>query len=233
MMTVIVVSAESNILFKIKQIKLTIIKKNRVWFECKNANGYKCKLKINKFTKDLIIGDHDLELEDISVKSKYGTDLRYQMFDKKSYEKIFLTHHTYNSILHKKCKDLGGRWDEEAKAWVFLKIVEEEVELIEEVFSSELVTVEIELIKIFEHHINVADFFGYTIVKRKSMYSSAEVQKDVYKVFGEIGTKQLGNWYKLIEKGSKFRLKVPKKLLENEAEREEEYWAYKIIETNK
>ena len=40
-------------------MKLEIIKKNRLWFEVRTKSGYKGKLKIDKNTEALEVGEHD------------------------------------------------------------------------------------------------------------------------------------------------------------------------------
>jgi hypothetical protein len=64
-----------------KTITIIIEKKNRKYFAAK-VNGYKCKLLIDENSEGLELGTHELLVNDISVRSKYGTDLIYSVYKK-------------------------------------------------------------------------------------------------------------------------------------------------------
>lgn len=62
-----------------KTIKLNIVKKNRVYFKCINDKGYEVKLKITPDSENLTIGEHILNVRDVSVRTKYGTDIIFEL----------------------------------------------------------------------------------------------------------------------------------------------------------
>ena len=118
-----------------KLTKLTIIKKNRVYFDCKTAEGRTAKLKITKESEDLSEGVHELLLEDISIRSKYGINLIYSIAinSENTEDRIFLKA-PYNSKLVKKCRKLGGKFDKEESIWIFPASLKDEVEELESIY---------------------------------------------------------------------------------------------------
>lgn len=211
-----------------KQVKLQIIKKNRIWIECLNSSNYKCKLKVDENSSQLEVGTHELLVEDISIRSKYGVDVRYQL---KSQEKakVFLKHHTYNDLLVKECRELGGLWDSEENVWVFSAALEKEVEELEYIYNSPMLSVEIKALDDIYCGKTSVKFCGYPIAIAKDRDSGAVLGKEVYKISGSIySCGSMKNWGTGIEKNSIFRLEVPKNLLDKETELESQYFEIKI-----
>ncbi len=63
---------------KITTRSFEIVKKNRKYFAAR-TKGYDCKIVIDDLSRDLEPGEHELMVEDISVRSKYGTDLIFRL----------------------------------------------------------------------------------------------------------------------------------------------------------
>mgnify|MGYP001614861289 CR=1 FL=1 len=80
-------------------LELNLIKKNRVYFKCTNEKGYEVKLKVDEKSQNLELGKQKLLVNDISVRSKYGTDLIYQVYAEIKEEGIVSIKHRYNSLL--------------------------------------------------------------------------------------------------------------------------------------
>jgi|GEM_PF-1845020 len=126
--------------------KFAVIKKNRKYFVIEKENGFKCKLLIDKNSENLELGDHQLDLVDVSIKSKYGTDVIYKLSHEAEEQEqagVCSLKAPFNSILVEKAKALGGRWIQEEQAWIFTSLVEEEVELLDIKYNSDFVEVEI------------------------------------------------------------------------------------------
>lgn len=125
-----------------KTVTLNIIKKNRVYFACEDKNKKAVKLKIDSNSESLTLGTHELLVNDVSVKSKYGVDAIYELAvnieEQKSAGICTLQHFAYNQNLVEECKKLGGKWDEEAKAWVFSDVVQKEVEALDAKYNEEI-----------------------------------------------------------------------------------------------
>jgi hypothetical protein len=210
-------------------LKLNIIKKGRVWFQCKNSNGYDCKLKINDLSKDLKIGEQEITVKDISVRSDYGTDLRFERVEGLENGVIFLTHYRYNSQLVLKCKNFGGKWDKENKTWVFPKYLENEIEELEYIFNSDIVNVEITAIRDVETQ-GTIDFCGYSLCKATGRDSGANLCDDICMIKGKIGSAgSMKNWYTKIYEGSVFKLSLPVNVLEKYRNHEEKYFKIEIL----
>ena len=60
-------------------MNFNVIKKNRKYFAATTDNNKSCKILIDDYSKDLALGEHFLAVKDISVRSKYGTDLIYKL----------------------------------------------------------------------------------------------------------------------------------------------------------
>lgn len=200
-----------------KTITLNIIKKNRKYFKAEFESGCPCKLRITPESDHLEPGKHELLVHDVSVRSKYGTDLIYEMIGEQKQEDgvVTLQHPKYNDIVHDECKKLGGRWDSENKAWVFPKMVEDEVEQLDEIFNSEWVTVEIVAGEKCCAHTGPLTFCGYTVAKAWGRDSGAKLADEVALIEGKIYSGgSMKNWYTEASESSVFRLEVPKLVLE-------------------
>lgn len=208
-----------------KTIKLEIIKKNRKYFACKK-DGYKCKLIINAGSENLAIGPHELVVEDRSVRTKYGTDLIYEIVGDATEQEdagiVTLSHYTYNADLVEKCRDLGGRWDSETECWVFSTIVEDEVEELDDIYNSELVPIEISVapnsdgdIEPVTQHTGPVEFLGYTIARARGRDSGAKIGDIVSLMRGRVySSGSMKNWRSCVSSDAIIRLKIPSKLLD-------------------
>lgn len=215
-----------------KQMTLDVIKKNRVYFACKNEGGYNCKLRINDASKDLTLGKHALLLNDESVRTKYGTDLIYSLQAEIKETGIVTLSSAYNQHLVEACRKLGGKWDSINSVWVFSKIVESEVEELDYIYNSELWTVEVhaEETDVGKLHGPVS-FLGYTLAKATGRDSGAVLGDGVALIKGSIGSGgSMKNWHTYISDDSVFRLNVPRRLLESIDEFPKTYWVFKIID---
>lgn len=212
-----------------KTIEFDIIKKGRVWFQCENENGYPCKLKINDITKELELGKHRLTVNDISVRSSYGTDLKYEAVAEITESSIVTFQHKgYNKILSETCRNLGGKFDKESASWIFSDIVEDKVEDLELLFNGDSVTIEITA---QDRLIGDADsifFCGYTVAWATGRDSGAKLGNKVSQINGRIGScGSVKNWATDIDKDSVFRLKISTALLAKY--RDDESWNIEVI----
>jgi hypothetical protein len=128
--------------FAMKNINVMVISKGRKYYKCKLNDKYDCKVISDK---ELQIGDkYNLVVDDISVRSKFGTDLIFTTVAQANESEGVVTLKTrnYNSDLVDKCRKLAGIWDASEKAWVFKKIVENEVEELDYLYNSDIVKIE-------------------------------------------------------------------------------------------
>lgn len=207
--------------------KFEIIKKNRKYFAA-ITKGYKCKILIDSNSENLGPGPVELVVHDISVHTKYGSDLIFKLAADASEQKqagiVTLRHFRFNSDLVKYCRNLGGKWDEESKTWVFSDIVADKVEELDFIYNSELIPVEIEAVeKIFNYH-EAVEYLGYTIAYATGRDSGAKLGDCVSLISGSIDSGgSIKNWGTIVREGSKFRLNVPEKLFERNGN--ENNWA--------
>lgn len=192
-----------------------IIKKNRKYFAA-TTNGYKCKILIDSNSENLEIGEYTLEVDDISVRTKYGTDLIFKLSSSVEEQKdvgiCTLQHHAFNKILVEKCRNLGGKWD--GDTWVFSGMVESEVEELDVVFNSELVTIEItNEDEVREWH-DAVTFAGYSLAKARDRDSGAKLADGVALIEGKATSGgSAKNWVTKLVENSVLRLQVPCDLL--------------------
>jgi hypothetical protein len=196
-----------------------VIKKNRKYFACTH-NGYNVKLLVDENSDGLNLGEQELLVNDISVRSKYGTDVIYSLYADCSTQKkdaiTTLKHGIFNVELVKKCKELGGRFDEEEDVWVFNTLVQSEVEDLDTLYNDDIVNIEIvatdELYKLQ----GPITFCGYVIAKASGRDSGAKLGYGVAMMEGKIDSSgSAKNWRTYIEIGSRFRLQVSKNLLDD------------------
>lgn len=210
-----------------KTITLNVLKKNRVYFKCQTQSGFTVKLRIDSASESLHLGEQELLVRDVSVRTKYGVDIIYELEAaiKKDERKVALQHATYNSELVKKCKELGGKWDGEAKAWVFSSIVEDGVEELDFKYNTNLVDVEITATTDLSAHTSSVTFFGYTIARATGRDSGATLGDNVCMVNGHISSGgSVKNWSTEIRSGSVFRLSISENLLEVDSN-----WSVRVL----
>lgn len=196
-----------------KTMNFKIIKINRLWIEALTGS-YKCKIKVSENTKELKDGlEVELLVEDISIRSKYGTDLR---FDAKpqSKEHVFLKA-KYNKILVEECRNLGGQWDAEEKVWVFDAIVADKVAALEEIYCSEMIDIEITALDDIFVYVDKVCIAGYPICAATGRDGGAKLCEGVSKISGDITSGgSAKNWTTVVKQDSVFRLSISKNMLE-------------------
>lgn len=194
-----------------------IIKKNRKYFAA-TVNGYKCKIVIDDNSQALEVGEHELIVDDLSKRTKYGTDLIFKLAADVQKQLaagiVTLSHHQYNSKLVTKCRDLGGRWSAEADCWVFRDIVEDRVEQLDEIYNSPLIAIEITALSDIDGEKGPVTFCGYTIARAYGRDSGAKLGDGVSLMSGSIDSGgSVKNWKTSINEGAVFRLYIPEELL--------------------
>jgi hypothetical protein len=202
-----------------KNINLQINKKNRKYFACTH-NGFEVKLVIDTTSENLSLGEHELLVEDISVRTKFGTDLIYKVVGemKKEGKIVTLQSHCYNDWLVDSCRKLGGKWDAEASTWVFSPLVEQEVDELDRLFNDDLIVIDIEALDDITSYTSPVTFMGYTVARAFGRSSGAKIGAAVKQLDGSISSGgSAKNWFTQVTKGSRFRLEISKNLL---AERE-------------
>ncbi|HDU8572077.1 hypothetical protein [Vibrio parahaemolyticus] len=208
--------------------EFNVLKKNRKYFAA-SLDGYKCRILIDELSQNLSIGTQRLDVEDISVRSKYGTDLIFKL--KSSVEEqnesgfITLTS-TYNTYLVDKCRALGGQWDKSSECWVFSGLIEEKVDELACVFNSHLVPVEVTINDDYDVYEEKGTLccLGYPIARAFGRDSGARVEEGVGVVAGgftSCGSKK--NWVTQAKSGTVFRIEVAEKVLTHFAEKEPHY----------
>lgn len=199
-----------------KTVKLEITKRNRVYFQITLENGYKAKLRINEKSTHLEPGTHELLINDVSVRTKYGTDVIYEVEGETKTAGVITLKHRYNTVLIDRCRDLGGRWDSDTKTWVFSDIVGEQIEELDEKYNNDLITVDIEAIEDTYRGRGQVTFMGYPLCKASGRDSGAVVCDDVHMLTGSITSGgSMKNWSTEVAEGTIFRLIMSRKLFES------------------
>lgn len=206
-----------------------IIKKNRKYFAA-TLNGYKCKILIDSNSENLELGEHTLEVEDISVRSKYGTDLIYKLaasVEEQADAGICTLRADYNKNLVEKCRALGGKWDATEKAWIFSGLVEEEVEKLDEKYNSPKVAIEVSATHSFGELTAPLTIAGFVIGKATGRDSGATIADGISFLNGGVTSGgSVKNWRTTIREGSVFRMHMPEACIEDI---ETEFFDYKKI----
>ena len=197
---------------------LNIIKRNRKYFAAETDSKRKCKLLIDSNSENLELGEHCLAVEDISVRSKYGTDLIYKLSvsaEAQAEQDMVSLKADYNSLLVKKCRKLGGSWDKEQNAWIFPGFVSDQVEELDEIYNSALIAVEITAIEEIREYGKGIEFLGRPLCRAFSRDSGARIDSEVALISGcaTSGGSQK-NWATILNEDSVLRLQVPSAILE-------------------
>lgn len=220
-----------------KTIKIELLKKNRKFFAAK-TNGCNCKLVIDEKSENLELGNHELLVEDCSIRTKYGTDVIFRLEGKTIEGSICtLQHDRYNTQLVVRAKELGGKWDAETKTWVFSDLVAAEVEELDALYNDDTIIIDITAQRNICEGRGPVTFCGYVIARAFGRDSGAKLGDDVAQISGRIfSSGSMKNWATEIESGSKFRLRISKNLLaENLFGSETKDWTIEsqiVIEVN-
>tara|TARA_R110000796_G_scaffold65782_2_gene151792 strand:- start:6552 stop:7238 length:687 start_codon:yes stop_codon:yes gene_type:complete len=217
-----------------KTIKLNVLKKNRKYFKCE-YNSRACRLKIDKNSENLELGQCEMLMNDISVRSKYGIDVIYELAvdaeKQKSSAGVVTLKADYNAHLVKKCRNLGGRWCCDTKSWVFLTLVGQEVEELDVIYNSDKIVVEITASHDCYAHLSDLTFKGITIATATSRDSGAQLGNGIALLRGKIRSGgSNANWNSQADDDSVFRLEIPEKVFEmkvfeiNEKDYDERNW---------
>lgn len=197
---------------------LNIIKRNRKYFAAETASKHKCKLLIDSNSENLELGEHCLAVEDISVRSKYGTDLIYKLSasaEAQAEQGIVSLKSDYNSLLVEECRWLGGTWDKEQNAWIFPGFVSDEVEELDEIYNSAPITVEITAIEEIREYGKGIEFLGRPLCRAFGRDSGARIDSDIALISGfATSGGSHKNWATILKEDSVLRLQVPSAILE-------------------
>ena len=198
-----------------------ILKKNRKYFAARVAPGdHKCKILIDENSDALELGESTLEVDDISVRSKYGTDLIFRLsasVDKQKDAGICTLRADYNEQLVAECRRLGGKWDPEEKAWIFSGLVESEVEELDLRYNSKKVAVKIHFSEEESAGTGPVTVAGIPIASASGRDSGAKLRDGIAVLSG--GASSGGsrkNWYTIIEAGTTLRMYMPEALIKEE-----------------
>lgn len=199
------------------ETKTFIIEKiNRTWIAAK-LNGYDCKIKISAYSRDIKLGEQELVVRDISIKSKYGTHLRFEVVEGGTNldERIILDTKDigFNKILYKLCKQTAGKYED--GLWIFPKFVADKVDELDEIFNSRKVVVEVgfpEGLIIDQDEVSI---FGYSVARATSRDSGAIVKGNIAVIKGSFRSGgSYRNWDTRAERDTVIRLEVPELLVE-------------------
>ena len=198
---------------------INIFKKNRKYYAAKLKNGYKCKVVIDSNSQNLELGEQELLLDDVSVSTKYGTDVIYKLSAPAEAQKaagIVTLKSEYNSVLIKRCRELGGSWDGDAGAWTFSDLVTDEVEELDVKYNSTLVAIEIAVNDELCESKGPIELAGIKIAQAWGRDSGAKLGKGIALIAGEINSGgSAKNWCTEIYKGSIIRTTIPEMLIED------------------
>ena len=202
-----------------KALTLNIIKKNRVYFACKTESGFDVKLRIDDNSRELTLGKHDLLVNDVSVRTKYGTDVIYELHGSQKEQKeagiVTLSHHTYNCFLVEKCRNLGGRWDADAKTWVFSAVVADEVEALDEKYNTDISDYKLTFKKDDYYTCQSYTIKGYTIAIATGRDSGARLNDNIILLKGGFSSGgSMKNWSTTVKEGTQIIMKLSKFLAE-------------------
>jgi hypothetical protein len=215
---------------KAKTVKLEIVKRGRIYYHCLE-NGYKARLKVNEHSEKLEVGkNHLLLVNDLSIKTKWGTDRVYEL-SRGGQEKasVITLKFKYNEHIIEFCKQYGGRFDPETKAWMFSDIVKDEVEKLDEYINHNLVTVELtasdKCFKKISEDNQVFTFCGYSMFYFNKYEDTLSLSEGVAIIEGDLQRfRRDGDLYLGATELSRFRIKVSKILFDSYLKEEKKCW---------
>lgn len=209
-----------------------IVKRNRKYFAARIADKYDCKILIDSNSSHLEPGQHTLVVEDLSIRTKYGNDLIFravgdvdQQIEESGICSFKPTLGLVNEHMRKTVNRLGGRWDRDSGAWIFPKIVEDQIDELEFLFNSDFINIQVEFTEYLEFK-GPVKFLGYEIGGSTRKNGPVNTRCEVALIAGNFGYERtrVGRYSdndfvysSYVEPGTIVRLKVPAELLRRES----------------
>ncbi len=196
-----------------------ILKKDRKYFAA-TLNNCKCKILIDAASESLKPGpDQMLKVIDLSVRSKYGTDLLFKLAAEATQQQesgvCSLRHARYNSLLIEDCRRLGGKWDADSKAWLFSGMVASEVETLDDLYNGQTATYEVEFTREEEALCRPVRILGYSVATARGRDSGAKLGEGIAVITGNFTSGgSMKNWTTTVAKGTVIRMQMPIALVE-------------------
>jgi len=201
---------------------ITINKINRKYAKITISNGFECKLIVDDAVKRLGTGTFDLDIKDVSIKTKYGTNCIYELVSNGEINEnniVFLKSDYYNQNLVNECHKLGGRYDSTTKVWDFPSYIEDKVEELDYIYNSPLKPYQITVNYKFYEYNQPIEIMGFTIATAYDRDGGAKVNNDemlrisvLQGGFTSGGSHK--NWKTVAKEGTIIRLYLPSKLVE-------------------
>ncbi|MDO8729437.1 MAG: hypothetical protein Q7K26_06210 [bacterium] len=124
----------------------------------------------------------------------------------------------YNADLVQNCRNLGGRWDTEEKAWMFWGTVADKIKVqrLDEKYNSAMVLIEVKALEQIDAWCAPVFLAGFKFCTATSCGSGAKLAARINFISGEITSSgSPKGWYTTIRKESVFRLEVPQNCIED------------------
>lgn len=205
---------------KLTTINFKVLKISRVYLEIILNNKYNAKLLKSNLTEDFEIdGVYSALAEDLSVVSKYGTSLKYNLVSTElNSEPVIFQNEKPNVYLIEELKKLGGKYDKDDNVWVLNDFVKDRVEDLEEIYNSSEILIEVSVEK--ERSLDSLNLFGYDLIKLVNGRDKGTYQMaDVAIISGSSKSGGSANNPKVIvSSDTVLRFKLPKKLFEMHVE---------------
>lgn len=205
---------------KLTTINFKVLKISRVYLEIILNNKYNAKLVKSSLTDNFEIGGEYSSLaEDLSVVSKYGTTLKYNLVSNElNNEPVIFQTDKPNVYLIEELKKLGGKYDKDDNVWVLNDFVKDKVEDLEEIYNSSEISIEVSVEK--ERSLDSLNLFGYDLIKLVNGRDKGTYQMaDVAMISGNSKSGGSANNPKVIvSSDAVLRFKLPKKLFEMHVE---------------
>ena len=194
-----------------------IVKKNLKYFSALTESGHHCRIVIDDNSRELGIGEHMLEVEDLSVYTKYGSDLIFKLkasADQVREAGICTLKSRYNQLLVDEARRLGGKWDETAGAWVFSRLVMDKVEELDRIFNDNEIPVEITFLSPLYGDCAPVFFCGYMIAKAWGRDSGAYLGDGIAIIDGSVDSGgSVKNWHTIVNRGTVIRMYLSEGIL--------------------
>ncbi|MGI2134608.1 hypothetical protein [Shewanella baltica] len=205
---------------KLTTINFKVLKISRVYLEIILNNKYNAKLLKSNLTEDFKIdAEYSALAEDLSVVSKYGTTLKYNLVSNElNNEPVIFQTDKPNVYLIEELKNLGGKYDKDDNVWVLNDFVKDRVEDLEEIYNSSEISIEVSVEK--ERSLDSLNLFGYDLIKLVNGRDKGTYQMaDVAIISGSSKSGGSANNPKvIISSDTVLRFKLPKKLFEMHVE---------------
>ncbi len=150
--------------------KIRVIEKREHYFLCEIRGRGFCWLLIDDFSEKMPLGEHELNLLDISDRYAHHSNVSVFRLTQPYAQYtdigvITLKAGKQNHFVYRRCLQLGGKWQPTLGEWVFSSSVKGEVDVLSAIVKSNKISLEVKFKETVQLTDQALTLFGFPLIK--------------------------------------------------------------------